>query len=320
MDAISAKEVEKATEKPSGEFYPLTDERICLQDHLRLAQEIVQDVGPAALVAAAIYQAVDDRQCYVSADKLAELACCCTKTVGRAISPNGPLVKNGWLVYVGRQRFSAHVSRVRRTPTVQLTEKALKALDGRYHALPRAIVGFFQEKNRLTWAEMLVLAEVTSRWNLTLVNVIDGAGAAGREWVSVRELELATGLCRRAIKAARKALLARHAISVDEDDLVCLGLESGFYESHLTPLAADVTRSKTQPREWTPAVPRKEKPPRKAPAPVSAPANNQFFLPIPIGRRARSAGLLSMATRRSQRQSGPTTRSAWIPAACSAAS
>ena len=32
-------------------------------------------------------------------------------------------------------------------------------------------------------------------------------------------------------------------------------------------------------------------------APLSAPAKSRFFLAIPIGRRARSAGLLSMATR-----------------------
>jgi hypothetical protein len=33
----------------------------------------------------------------------------------------------------------------------------------------------------------------------------------------------------------------------------------------------------------------------------STPQNSQFFRPIPIGRRARSAGLLSMATRPSNR-------------------
>ena len=36
-------------------------------------------------------------------------------------------------------------------------------------------------------------------------------------------------------------------------------------------------------------------------APVSAPAKSQFFRPMPIGRRARSAGLLSMPTRPSSR-------------------
>jgi transposase len=36
-------------------------------------------------------------------------------------------------------------------------------------------------------------------------------------------------------------------------------------------------------------------------APVSAPAKSQFFRPIPMGRRARSVGLLSMATRPSSR-------------------
>jgi len=39
----------------------------------------------------------------------------------------------------------------------------------------------------------------------------------------------------------------------------------------------------------------------KVSAPVSAPANNQFRRPTPIGLRARSAALLSMATRPSSR-------------------
>ena len=74
----------KRKAKPQERFYPLTDTRICHDDHLRLARDIVRDVGSHATIVAAVYIAAADGVCFVSHDKLAKVACCSRCTVVRA--------------------------------------------------------------------------------------------------------------------------------------------------------------------------------------------------------------------------------------------
>ena len=150
---------------------------------------------------------------------------------------------------------------------MQLTPKAIEALESRYHALPRALLAVFKD-NPLSWSECLVIAELCSKYNLAESD--DGIMAVGREWLSIRDLERATGLSRRAVIQARQRLISRKAIMPPEygDDgmEMCLHTETGLYESALPQTAVEVLKSTSDPpREWKETRPRRARKPKSPP-------------------------------------------------------
>jgi len=133
-----------------GEQFGLTDYEVTDDDHLRLAIDAVHEVGEASQVLAAIYTAAGPNQArttFASYQKLAAVACCSVRTVKRAVADGGPLMAHGYLQRLGRQPFHANTAKRRRTVSLALTKKAVKAFL-RFYKLPRVLVHALQEHGK----------------------------------------------------------------------------------------------------------------------------------------------------------------------------